>query len=487
METKHIIFWAVSLVAIPGGVAAFYLFRRVREGVFFLLVFGSAMPDLFDINFISREWYRGTTRGFEVSFLDILAVVLLLGSVLVRLRGRTRWFWPPSLGAMLLYLLYCGFSVVVSDPALFGMFELLKVVRGIVVFLAVALYVREQRHVHVLLLALGLAVGYETFLALRDRYVFGVHRVRGTLVHPNTFSLYSCIAAPLFAAAAMSGLPWIYRCACGLCVACAGVNVILSISRAGFATLCLSLLGVYAVCASFRLTSKRLAVAALVAIVAAACIYRSWDTLQSRYAESSLREEYAGDVTEGRGVYLRLAKLIVRDRFLGVGLNNWSYFVTNEYAPQIGMFYNPYHGTDRAPDPTVPRGVEAAQAAPAHNIAALTIGELGWPGLVVFALVWARWLQMAATFVRKRPQLLISCFGTGVFFAIGATGLHCLTEWAYRQTPVYFLVHILAGALAAVYYKALKEGDLRSALADAARRIALAAVAVFAHRGHRRA
>ena len=35
------------------------------------------MTEYVDVNFVSRDWYRGTTRGFEVSFVDVLSLSLL--------------------------------------------------------------------------------------------------------------------------------------------------------------------------------------------------------------------------------------------------------------------------------------------------------------------------------------------------------------------------------------------------------------------------
>ena len=59
---------------------------------------------------------------------------------------------------------------------------------------------------------------------------------------------------------------------------------------------------------------------------------------------------------------------------------------------------------------------------------------------------------MAYGFWRGRNAALWSRFPIGVAFGISGTLLQCLTEYAYRHTPVYFLVHILAGSLAAMYH-----------------------------------
>ena len=145
-------------VAISGGVVATCLSQRARAAAFFLLILSSAFTDRVDVNFVTRYWYRAATRGFEISLVDILAISLLISSLLLPRPGHRRWFWPASLGAMIIYFLYCCFSVAISEPKLFGLFELSKILRGILVFLAAAVYVQTERELRHLVLALGCAI-----------------------------------------------------------------------------------------------------------------------------------------------------------------------------------------------------------------------------------------------------------------------------------------------------------------------------------------
>ena len=126
-----------------GGILMASASKRVRDVFFVLMVFLAPMTERFDINFVSRDFYRGTTRGFEVSLVDILSMSLLVGSILFPRRGESRFYWPASLGFMGLFFLYSCFNVAVSDPKIFGLFELSKMVRGIIIFLAVAFYLRR--------------------------------------------------------------------------------------------------------------------------------------------------------------------------------------------------------------------------------------------------------------------------------------------------------------------------------------------------------
>ena len=93
--------------------------------------------------------------------------------------------------------------------------------------------------------------------------------------------------------------------------------------------------------------------------------------------------------------------------------------------------------TSFTPIPTSPR--------PAHNLAALTLGELGVPGLVLFGLLWLRWFGMGAASCPFRARSPMRVMGVGLFFGICGIFGQSLTEWVYRQTPIYLTFCILLG------------------------------------------
>jgi hypothetical protein len=169
--------------------------------------------------------------------------------------------------------------------------------------------------------------------------------------------------------------------------------------------------------------------------------------------EASLEEELDQNAFENRGQYIGLARVILEDHFLGVGLNNWSYHVSKTYGERIG---SPYEDYDDIP-PSVLYSEEiydwaAKYAPPAHNLAIITVGELGVPGLIIFAVLWMRWFWMAGNFLWRRTSDPAYRIGTGIFFGMCGLFLQSLTEWTYRQTPILLTFHVLLGALASLYY-----------------------------------
>ena len=454
MDYKALFGWTVVPGSLVAGTVLACLSQRVRDLYFLLVLFLVPVVERVDVNFVSREWYRGTARGFEVSIPGMLALCLLLSMLLVPRRGERRAYWVPSLGVMLLFSVYALCNVALASPQLFGLFELLKMGFGLGMFLAVAFYVRSERELRLLVLGLSLAVAYQALLGLEQRYLGHVYRVYGTMDESNSLSLFFCTTAPVLVAAFNSRIPlWLKGVAAGA-AALATVGEILTISRAGVVILGAVLLGTALMTMSFRLSGRKLAICLVVGLAAIGALGKAWNTLMYRFEESTFKEEYENKRNMGRGYYLRVADAIAHEQFFGVGLNNWSYWVTQKYGPRLGYQFTPYKGTDREPSQRIRPGsdVDEPQAAPAHNLAALTVGELGIPGLVLFSFVWLRWFQMGASFLWRRAPELGRQLGVGLFFATCGLFLQDLTEWAYRHLPVFYTCHLLLGALASLYY-----------------------------------
>ena len=467
MDTKTLFGLTVIPAAFLGGMVAACISSRIRDLFFLLLVSMSPLIERLDLNYVSREWYRGTSRGFEISILDVLALSILVSSILVPRREESRGYWPASFGLMLLFFIYACFNIAISEPRLFGMFELFRMFRGLVLVLAVAFFVRSERELRLFVLAVAVVVCYEGLLAIKQRYLGGIHRVPGTVDESNSLSVLLCTTSPLMVTALTSRLPKALKLVCACAIPLAMVAEIMTISRAGVTIMFIVLFGATASTIRFRITPRTVAATVVVVLGVAGLAAKSWNTLSQRFGESTIEQEYGNKKNMGRGYYIRMAKAIAKEDFFGVGLNNWSYWVSNKIGPQHGYKFVHYKGTDREPSDVVPSdsNVDEAQAAPAHNLGALTVGELGIPGLALFAIIWLRWFQMSGSFLLRRDPDPMRRIPIGIFFGFLGMFLQCLTEWVFRHLPLYYMFHILLGALMSLYY--LKRKAQRAALAEA--------------------
>ncbi len=447
---KDMLFLMASVVVIPVGTAVGTAIPFVRDLIFMGMIFGTTLiSGYLDINFLSREWYRGTTRGIEVTVIDLLAIMLLLSCLLGNRTGKKVAYWPASLGWLLAFGLYAAFNVAISTPKIFGMFELTKIFRGMLFLIAVAYYVRGPRELRFFVVALCMAIGFESFMGLYQRYFLGVYRIPGTLFHPNNFSLFGCISAPLLFAVFFSRAHFVLRWACALCAVLAVGMVILSVSRMGFAAVGLTMGLTMLFCIGLEFTPKNVVILLFAAAIAGGMLYKSWDVLAARLFSASWQDEYEQENT-GRGQYFRLANYIIQDYPLGVGLNNWSYYVSLKYGQRIELDYKPYNGTDEIPDMTPVHGMDQSQAPPAHSLLIITLGELGYPGVILLLAVWGRWFSLLVGTLLRRSPSLDARFTLGALFGLLAIFMQSQTEWAFRCTPVYMMVHMMMGAVVAL-------------------------------------
>ncbi|HWA26668.1 MAG TPA: O-antigen ligase family protein [Lacunisphaera sp.] len=450
LQSKDLIGLLLFVLGTIATTAVLTFVPRLRAAVFFCIVAGVATSSWanLDLNIFSAYWYRGSTRGFEVNLFDILGLGLLFSLWLVPQPGALRRFWPASLGLMIVFLLYCIGNTVLADPFIFGLFEVTKLVRGIVLFLAAAMYVREERDLSVLAFALAAVVLAESLLATRQRLLLHMYRPGGTLDHPNSLSMFLCMVSPVLVAAACSTLgPWLRRL-CWLAVGTAAVTMVLTLSRAGLPIFLAVTGGAMVWCGSWRITPGKLALAFVAVVALAGVVLKSWPLLSARFGQATLEEEYFDSPGETRGYYFRQAGVILAERPFGVGFNNWSYWVSKEYGKSLGMTYQNYDDIAYAP----PQDLlyQYRYAAPAHNLGVLTAAELGWVGLILLLVLWLRWLAMGARFLFSRRPEALHRVGVGLAFGLLGVFLHSFTEWIFRQTPIFQMFHVLVGVLAAL-------------------------------------
>jgi membrane protein implicated in regulation of membrane protease activity len=384
--------------------------------------------------------------------VDALAISVLAASLLVpRYRGE-RWHWPVGLGALLAYFSYGYFSVLISEPKVFGIFELSKIARGILFFTASASYIRTRREIPWLVGGVILAIAWQGMYVAKQRLIYGMERVEGSLDHANSLSMYLCLVGPVLMAAACCGYSKWFGRACLGALAVAAICCVLTLSRAGVPIFVFVVGCTAAWCVRWRITPRKLKLGFVVMLFAGVFLYMSWKPLMERYGSASLQEEYLDEDVgvEGRGVYLRWAKMIVADHFFGLGLNNWSYGVSKTYGIKQGFIYGDYDSFHDGRE--LQKMPEVNFAAPAHSLGALTLGELGIPGLALFIVIWLRWFYIGSQFLRRKNPDPMFRMGVGFFFAICGIFLQSLTEWVYRQTPMVITFNVFLGAIAGLCY-----------------------------------
>lgn len=445
---KDLIGFILLLISLSMATGLLCSSKRFRDIAFFLIVILTAVTERVDINFLSHYWYRGTTRGIEISLVDVLACSLLVSTLISKKKDNSVVYWPGSLAGMLLLLLYCSISVLTATPKIYGVFELSKLVRGIIIFLAAAFYLQNEKDYRKLATSASLVLIIEALFACKQRLLGGMYRVTGTLDHANSLSMYICMMTPFVIATEALLKSRIERLIRSLGILSGLICIFLTISRAGLPIFAMVCLASWIFTASKKITIPRLISGALAFVFVCIMLVKSWDSIRSRYGEATLGEEYGEENIEGRGFYLRLSKSIIQEHPLGIGLNNWSYWVSKKYGNQLGGNFEDYDDLGQEPDKDELNSFR--YAAPAHNLAALMLGEIGIPGFLVFGCLWLRWLSMPVKFFFKWRTHHFRYLALGIFFGFIGVALQSLTEWVFRQTTIFLMFHIFVGALASI-------------------------------------
>ncbi|MBM4164232.1 MAG: O-antigen ligase family protein [Lentisphaerae bacterium] len=460
MESKYIIFLLVALLGVPLGMAACLVRPALTRWVVMLMVWATCEPNMVGINFVSREFYRANTRGFEVTLADLCALVLA-GFMLVKRKDYPPRWIPPMAIPTLLYLLVGFVSWTMAGPSLpvppvairvpyeqfevglYPLFELFKIMRGYLLFWVIVNYARSDRAARDLLWGIGAAVLYMGYLALASRYLHGVHRVQATLGHPNSLATYMAMLGSFSFAFVLFSGKWLSSMFWGFLTALSAIGVILTISRGGLAAL---LVGVWVNAMALlprHLNVKNMALLLLGVLMAGVVLAIAMDTLSGRF----VGEQNAAKDMEYRGKYNDQAKLMAQDHAFGVGLGNFSAWSWSRYAEIV--------------DPDLPPGT------PAHNNWYLTLGEMGWPGVFALALLWGRYFLLLIPFYLRGKKDLLATLALAGCTAILVNHVQSLLQLGYRQTPMFSMTMIFMGVGVAAWYAKRGQGkasDTRPAL-----------------------
>ena len=421
MEAKHFIFLAMTVAFIPVavwfGVKYKWAERLLVVGTFFSTSY------LIDINFVSMEWYRGDTRGFEFGVTDWMVISLII--VMAR---SPRWrkqkleLFPPNASLMLAYFGVALVSLLVAYVPVYAGFGVFKLLRAFAVYWVAYNYLRSEEDVRFILMILAAIVAMEFLLVLKQRFS-GVYRAPGTTPHSNTLALYINMLNMLFFAFMLgerSKKAIIYWA----CVGMGSLVVLATFSRGALAAMVVGYALVTALSFYDRAKSHKVQVIGILLLAALPVVIKVAPAIIDRFINAP---EASG---ESRHLANEAARAMANDHLFGVGINNYSHVINEtEYVRFI--------------DNPVDRGI-------VHNVYLLHACEMGWPGLVVFLLMIGNFLRIGLQLIRKRRDNVLSFFATGIVVGMFALWFQSLLEWAFRQTYITVQFFMLAGFLAAL-------------------------------------
>ncbi len=461
-ELKYLIFFLALFLGVPAGIYFANKSPRIEKLVFIFLVLSTVIPDDTSINFFSREFYFALTKGIEISLGDLSALILL-GVIVLQRKDYAAPGLPPL---TLFFLMILGVSVIswIAAPGsipvpqaaqehpflipydtfetkLYPIFETSKWLRGFLLFLAIYYYVRKPGNLDIVVLAICIATLYLGFVVLSDRYIHHIHRVKGTLPHPNSLATYMAMCGTFLFCILLNERRWPRVAMLSTAIGLAGLSVVMTISRGGLAALVLGLGLSFLLLGWRNISIKNVVIVSLGALAGVVVLVSAADTLLERFMGE---QDAAGDL-EYRMYYNNQAKLMASERLFGVGPGNFSALSWDRYAAMV--------------DPDNPPGT------PAHNIWFLTLGETGYPGLIIFLGLWLRFFSMAAPLILWRLKGMELAAATGATLLCFVCHVQAMVQLSFRQTPIFFMLMISLAIVAAlsanwsIAHRAQKEGQ----------------------------
>jgi O-antigen ligase len=337
-----------SFVFYPFGLLQFIAFSVIGE------------PGPYGVSFITP------TRAIGLIVFLRRIIDLLLGRSLLR-ASRT---WLPVVG--LLLVLWLGLTLYRTIDLSAGLTAWFTYLQLLVSVVLVADFVREERHLRILLVLLAALGALNGTYAIYQHYVLAIDRVTGIIpdVNPNRFALLQlmvfCFGLPFLGAFTLgpSTAAWVPRLLVVLALPTA-YSILLSLSRGAF--LAAPATGLYYLTIMYRPNFRRLlVVATTVAIVLALAptpVFERFNLIPRGLHDATL---HADSSARTRLLYLSIGLEMGRDHPLtGVGIGQF-----NKYIMSYG-------------------NLSDIPAESAHNMYVQMFAEGGIPGIALFLALLA--------------------------------------------------------------------------------------------------
>lgn len=434
-QLKYILFFLTLFAGVPLGCYFANRYPRMERLIFTMMIFFTVRME--DINFVSRETFRLSSRGFEVGMVDICVLILLCFT----LKNR-RYFQlklPPGSWLYFLYFALSALSMVNSIEILFSWFELWKMLRMYVFFFAVYNYLNSFEKVDYLLPALAITNIYIFIEVIYQKYFLGKFQSYGPFPHQNSLVMYSIILGSLFLAYVMNTASFSRRHLAFwlLMFFMATVNIVATLSRGGLVLYAVSVAIVLALSFLSNINSRKVAITVILFFLGIAFMAKAWNSIQERFVTAPMES------AEVRKDLAYAAVKMAKAKTLGVGLNNFGVAINPpyDYGSHIPMI-----------DPED----EEEKNGLVETIYLMIAAECGWHTLVVFIIfIFYYYFHSVALFFgyRNNPYQYIPIAFTGSLLAIY---LESTLEWVLKQTNNFYQL-MLVFALISVLMRLEKQ------------------------------
>jgi hypothetical protein len=382
---------------------------------------------------MSVETYRGHTKGFEFSLLQILSIALLWAR---RREAPADFRWlPPGAWLWALQCCLCSLSVFSAPNSSYALMALWKFASATVIMAAAYHMVRDGEDLRLLLRAVTVTLVVQVIVVLKLKYVDGHYQVRGWFEHQNPLAMWSyLLGLPLFAAALGPGDKVETRWQLAGFIASA-ILLQCTLSRAAMALFAGGVCAISLLSLADGINLKRVRILFGIGFIGLLGLAATIGTIIARF-----HDEGNTASKETRELLNIASRAMLRENFFGVGWNNYGITINH-----------PYRYGDVIDDWTRDRGHAVNYDEPkglSESLYWLLFAENGYLGAgscILFLVVTGWWAARGAIAGRGT---IIGAFLLGLFVALALTYAHCTLERVLTQTKNLAAWLLLLGVVA---------------------------------------
>jgi hypothetical protein len=382
------------------------------------------------INFVSREHYRGTAKGFEITLVDLATLTIFL-LIISRRREQKLQLIPPGSIIFFFYFIFSAISMINAAEVLYSFFELWKMVRMYFFFWVIYNYLSDFERFDDFFRNAAFIMIYIFFFVLNQKYREGLWQCRGPFPHQNSLVMYTIIFSSMFFARFLNKddpprVFLFYITIFGMCAIC----IVSTLSRAGMACFAISSMIVLGLSFLSGINAKKIIVTIMIIMGGIGVIAKSYDSVMSRI-------ESAPESSKNTRIALAISALnMANDKTIGVGLNNWGIKVNPPYPYSNHIFDGPL-------DDDYSMGI-------VETCYLMIAAETGWYNLAVFLIyIFFYYFKNIVNYFKYRKHQF-------QFVAIGLAGgltaiyLESTLEWVLKQTNNFYQLMMVFALIAAM-------------------------------------
>ncbi len=426
-EYKYIVFFICLFAMVPLGVMLGTSTKLGEKIILFMMIFFTCRLEE-TINFVSVQFYRGTSRGYEVGLVDLTTLVLFF--VLIMRRDFEVTVLPPGSWLYFIFLFFSAISIVNSGVALYSGFEIWKMIRMYFYYWVLYNYFNSFERIELAFKFLPYIIVYIFFISVYQKYVERIYQIHGPLPHQNSLCMYMTILGSLmFGQLLNKKESFFWSAVIFMMFGFSSLIVFFTLSRAGMLCyiggLCLIMFISYA----SGFAAKKLVVTAIMVFMGMVAMLVMVDSIVKRFEtapEASRITRYNLAVT---------AINMANDKTLGIGLNNFGLKVNKPWP------YSEHLSSGRYSKDFKEGLVE--------TVYLMIAAETGWHNLIVFLIFIFTFYFKNFLNVFRLANNRYQYIAIGIFGGLTAIFVQSTLEWVLKQSCNFYQLMFVFAVIAA--------------------------------------